>query len=104
MLRLGQWLPTVRGNEGCSRPPSPRQQRPPTVPPVDEAVVARQAAPAIDAEFVVANVSDAPTTLRGRTFDRVYPGGARPPGWRNPPELPQIPLSFSLLTQKPLTS
>ena len=28
----------------------------------------------LDAEFVVANVYDAPTTLRGRTFDRVYTG------------------------------
>ena len=163
----------VRGNEGCSRPPSPRQQRPPYVPPVDEAVVARTGADCghgrrlvraqphlvgrarrrrtsvptstastafwqvatplrayeveeagdvagldlvhlqchfgidtlgwarlgarvvgvdlsasrrspprrelaaragLDAEFVVANVYDAPTTLRGRTFDRVYTG------------------------------
>jgi SAM-dependent methyltransferase len=28
----------------------------------------------LDAEFVVANVYDAPATLRGRTFDRVYTG------------------------------
>lgn len=42
--------------------------------PAIEAAVALAARAGIEAEFVTANVYEASTTLRGRTFDRVYTG------------------------------